>query len=301
MIKQYIQIIKPGIILGNLISAIGGFFLASRGKLDFFLLIMTIMGLSLIIASACICNNYIDRDIDAIMERTKKRILVQKFINPKVILFYVNILGLTGIAILYLTTNILTTLLAIIGFIIYVGIYSLYMKRNSIYSTLIGSLSGAVPPIIGYCAINKSFDTGAFILLAIFSLWQIPHSYAIAIFRLEDYQSAHIPVLPVVKGVTVTKKHINMYILAFIVATMLLTFNGYVGYTYLIVTTTAGLWWLSIAFSGYNNKTVDNQIWARKLFLFSIIMIICVSIMISIDFQSYVPIEKDKEKYIVDL
>ncbi len=85
------------------------------------------------------------------------------------------------------------------GFVVYVGVYSLYMKRHSVYGTLIGSLSGAAPPVIGYCAVTGDFDSGAAILLAIFSLWQMPHSYAIAIFRFKDYQAANIPVLPVVK------------------------------------------------------------------------------------------------------
>lgn len=79
------------------------------------------------------------------------------------------------------------------GFVVYVGVYSLYMKRHSVYGTLIGSLSGAAPPVIGYCAVTGEFDSGAAILLAIFSLWQMPHSYAIAIFRFKDYQAANIP------------------------------------------------------------------------------------------------------------
>lgn len=107
---------------------------------------------------------------------------------------------------LYVAANALAMMLAVIGFVIYVGVYSLYMKRKSVYGTLIGSLSGAAPPVIGYCAVTGQFDTGALILLLIFSLWQMPHSYAIAIFRFKDYQAANIPVLPVIKGISVTKK-----------------------------------------------------------------------------------------------
>ncbi len=118
------------------------------------------------------------------------------------------------------------------GFVVYVGVYSLYMKRHSVYGTLIGSLSGAAPPVIGYCAVTGDFDSGAAILLAIFSLWQMPHSYAIAIFRFKDYQAANIPVLPVVKGISVAKNHITLYIIAFAVATLMLTLGGYAGYKY---------------------------------------------------------------------
>ncbi|VFS67153.1 Protoheme IX farnesyltransferase [Raoultella terrigena] len=155
------------------------------------------------------------------------------------------------------------------GFVVYVGVYSLYMKRHSVYGTLIGSLSGAAPPVIGYCAVTGNFDSGAAILLAIFSLWQMPHSYAIAIFRFKDYQAANIPVLPVVKGISVAKNHITVYIIAFAVATLMLSLGGYAGYKYLVVAAAVSVWWLGMALRGY--KVADDKVWARKLFVFSIV------------------------------
>lgn len=88
------------------------------------------------------------------------------------------------------------------------------MKRHSEYGTLVGSLSGAMPPVVGYCAVTGQFDSGAFMLLVIFCLWQMPHSYAIAIFRYADYRRASIPVLPVVHGIKRAKHHILGYIVA---------------------------------------------------------------------------------------
>ena len=285
MMKQYLQVTKPGIIFGNLISVIGGFFLASKGSLDVPLFIATMVGVSLVVASGCVFNNYIDRDIDKIMERTKNRVLVKGLIAPKVTLTYATLLGLAGVALLYVAANPLAALLAVIGFIVYVGVYSLYMKRHSVYGTLIGSLSGAAPPVIGYCAVSNEFDAGALILLAIFSLWQMPHSYAIAIFRFKDYQAANIPVLPVVEGISVAKNHITLYIVAFMVATLMLSLGGYAGYKYLVVAAAVSVWWLGMALSGYK-KAVDDRVWARKLFVFSIVTITCLSVMMSVDFQS---------------
>ncbi|STE87925.1 protoheme IX farnesyltransferase [Escherichia coli] len=109
---------------------------------------------------------------------------------------YATLLGIAGFMLLWFGANPLACWLGVMGFVVYVGVYSLYMKRHSVYGTLIGSLSGAAPPVIGYCAVTGEFDSGAAILLAIFSLWQMPHSYAIAIFRFKDYQAANIPVLP---------------------------------------------------------------------------------------------------------
>ncbi|MGP1939543.1 MAG: heme o synthase [Arsenophonus sp. ET-DL9-MAG3] len=282
MMKEYLQIIKPGIIFSNLFSITGGFLLAAKGVINYAIFIATLLGVSLVIASSCIFNNYIDQDIDRIMDRTKNRPLVKGLINQKFCLIYAIILFISGIVLLYISTNILSIFLTFIGFIIYVGIYSLYMKRKSIYGTLIGSLSGATPPVIGYCSVSNQFDIGALILLLIFSLWQIPHSYAIAIFRFNDYQIANIPVLPVIKGIHVTKTHIFLYILAFMIATIMLTVSGYASYKYLIVAAIISLWWLCMAFSGFKNQNND-YLWARKVFIFSIIAITSLSIMMSID------------------
>ncbi|ADW74955.1 MULTISPECIES: heme o synthase [Rahnella] len=284
MIKQYLQVTKPGIIFGNLISVIGGFLLAAKGSIDFPLFLATLVGVSLVVASGCVFNNFIDRDIDRIMERTKNRVLVKGLIPPKTSLVYATILGIAGFALLYIGANPLAMWLAVMGFVVYVGVYSLYMKRNSVYGTLIGSLSGAAPPVIGYCAVSGQFDTGALILLLIFSLWQMPHSYAIAIFRFKDYQAAGIPVLPVVKGISVAKHHIIVYILAFMIATLMLTLSGYAGYKYLIVAAAVSIWWLGMALKGY--KTENDVVWARKLFGFSIITIMSLSFMMSVDFNS---------------
>ncbi len=175
------------------------------------------------VASGCVFNNYIDRDIDRKMERTKNRVLVKGLISPEASLVYATLLGIAGFMLLWFGANPLACWLGVMGFVVYVGVYSLYMKRHSVYGTLIGSLSGAAPPVIGYCAVTGDFDSGAAILLAIFSLWQMPHSYAIAIFRFKDYQAANIPVLPVVKGISVAKNHITLYIVAFAVATLMLS------------------------------------------------------------------------------
>ncbi|WP_127959603.1 heme o synthase [Serratia microhaemolytica] len=283
MIKQYLQVTKPGIIFGNLISVVGGFLLAAKGSIDYRLFFASLLGVSLVVASGCVFNNYIDRDIDKKMERTKNRVLVQGLIKPHISLIYATLLGITGFVLLYTLANPLAMWLAVMGFVVYVGVYSLYMKRHSVYGTLIGSLSGAAPPVIGYCAVTQSFDMGALILLAIFSLWQMPHSYAIAIFRFKDYQAANIPVLPVVKGISVAKNHIILYILAFMVATLMLTLGGYAGYKYLAVAAAVSLWWLGMALRGY--KTENDGIWARKLFAFSIVAIISLSVMMSVDFS----------------
>jgi len=281
-IKNYLLVTKPGIVFGNLITAAGGFFLASRGHIDIIFLLPTIIGISLVVASGCVLNNCIDRDMDRKMARTCNRVLAQRLMSPRVAVFYASFLGISGTALLWAAANMLSVVIVLTGFGIYVGVYSLFLKRNSVYATLIGSLAGATPPLAGYCAVSSRFDMGAVILLMIFSLWQIPHSYAIAVFRFDDYAAAAIPVLPIKQGVSVVKKHIVVHILAFMTATLMLTFGGYTGYSYLAVAATLGLLWLVMAVTGC--KASDDRLWAKKLFVFSILNIFVLSVMMSIDY-----------------
>jgi protoheme IX farnesyltransferase len=283
-IKNYLLVAKPGVILGNLISAAAGFFLASKGRIDGLALPATLIGISLVVASGCVFNNCIDRNIDRKMIRTRHRPLAEGLISLMMAIYYATILGIGGMGLLWAATNMLSVVIVLAGFVIYVVVYSLYMKRNSIYSALVGSLAGATPPLAGYCAVTGRFDLGALILLSIFSLWQMPHCYAIAVYRLDDYAAAAIPVLPIKQGTTAAKKHIINYILAFIAATLMLTFGGYTGYSTLAVATVLGLSWLYLAWSGY--KASDERLWAKKLFIFSILTIFILSVMMSVDFRA---------------
>ena len=283
-VKHFIQITKPGIIFGNVLSVAGGFFLASQGRVDIALFLAAVIGTSLVVASGCVFNNCIDRDIDVKMERTKNRALVQGEIAVTIALAFATVLGVAGLTLLYALANPLAALCGLIGFVIYVGFYSLYLKRKSVHGTLVGSLSGAMPPVIGYVAVSNSFDLAALTLLVMFSLWQMPHSYAIAIFRFNDYLAASIPVLPVKRGIVVAKRHILLYIMAFLVATLMLTLGGYAGMSYLAVAAGMGMYWLYMAWTGY--KAVDDRVWARKLFVFSIFTITALSVMMSVDFKA---------------
>ena len=283
-VKHFIQITKPGIIFGNVLSVAGGFFLASKGHVDFALFLAVVIGTSLVVASGCVFNNCIDRDIDHRMERTTNRVMVQGGMSLTLALVYATLLGVAGFSLLYVQANPLSAFCALIGFIVYVGFYSLWLKRKSVHGTLVGSLSGAMPPVIGYCAVSNSFDLAAVTLLVMFSLWQMPHSFAIAIFRFKDYSAANIPVLPVARGILAAKKQIVLYVLAFLLATLMLTLGGYAGLGYLAVAAAMGLYWLYMAWGGY--KAEDDSKWARKVFGFSILTVTALSVMMGVDSQT---------------
>lgn len=276
MINYYL-ITKPGIIMGNIITVAAGFALASQGSLDYGLCFATLLGLTLVMASACVFNNYIDRSVDQKMERTKKRALVTGVISVRNAIIFASFLGLSGVAVLALATNLLTLSIASAGFFIYVLLYSLW-KCRTVYGTAIGSLAGAVPPLVGYCALSNRLDLGAVIFFAIMVLWQMPHFFAIAIYRLEDYAAASIPVLPLAKGVHSTKIRMLFYIAAFILSSLLLPLFGYTGYLYLIVTALLGITWFWLGVKGF--KCANDAVWARGMFRFSLVAITGLCIMI---------------------
>lgn len=266
----YVNLTKPGIIMGNVITTAGGFALASRGGFNFLLFLVTLLGISLIIASACVCNNYIDRISDGMMERTKNRPLVQGVISTRSALLFAFALGLAGSALLYAFVNLLALGVALFGFLVYVMLYS-FSKYRSIHGTLIGSVAGAMPPVVGYCAASSSFDGGALIFFLILAMWQMPHFFAIAIRRIEEYAAANIPVLPIIKGIKATKIQMVCYILIFTMAASMLTLFGYAGIGFLIATALLGLTWLALCIKGF--KSTNNTLWARQMFLFSLVVI----------------------------
>ena len=139
------------------------------------------------------------------MERTKDRALAAGRISGRAAIVYGTILGFVGFAVLVLHTNLLTAAIAAVGFFFYVFMYSLWFKRRSICGTVVGSIAGAVPPLVGYCAASNRFDAAAILLFFILAIWQMPHFFAIAIYRFNDYAAASIPVFPVKKEIQKTK------------------------------------------------------------------------------------------------
>jgi len=260
--------------------AAAGFLLASKGHINLGLLVATLVGLSLVVGSSCVFNNYIDRGIDAKMSRTKRRALVTQSISARSAIIYAVILGLAGSVLLGFYTNALALGLALFGFFAYVVMYGIG-KRRSVHGTVVGSISGALPPVVGYTAVTGRLDAGAVILFLILVLWQMPHFYAIAIYRLDDYAAAKIPVLPLASGLRATKIQILVYIGAFMLATGVLNLFGYAGVTYLVVTLGLGAAWLVLGLRGF--KSGNDELWARKMFRFSLLVITGWCIMISLN------------------
>ncbi|HTR18491.1 MAG TPA: heme o synthase [Candidatus Paceibacterota bacterium] len=284
MFKTYYNLAKPGIIYGNLITTVAAYFFASRWQVNAENFLGTVFGLGFVIASACVINNYLDRDIDKNMERTKDRALATGAISNTNAFVFAGVLGVVGFALLLVFVNVLAALVALAGFLIYVFVYS-FSKRTTHWATEIGSLAGAVPIVVGYVAVADRLDLVALILFLILALWQMPHFFSIATYRSREYAAAGIPVLPLRKGTHETKRQILLYIIGFALAASLLTFLGYAGYAYVLVVELAALVWFGFATQGFTAENEDA--WARKLFFISLAVLLVFSVALS--FASVLP------------
>ncbi len=230
------------------------------------------------IGSACVLNNFIDRNLDKKMERTKKRALPSGKIGGKNSVIYATILGIIGFWLLAYT-NPLTVMVVAVAYIFYVFIYTL-SKRHTVHSTLVGSLPGAASLVAGYTAVTNSFDATALILFIIMLTWQMVHFYAIAIYRLKDYDAADVPTMPSVVGIRFTRSQMIIYLVGFIASTALLTVSSDAGYIYLITVGTLGLIWLGKTIFGFS--LADSSMWGREVFKFSLVVVVVMSVLISL-------------------
>jgi protoheme IX farnesyltransferase len=265
LFKRYVQLTKPGIVMGNALTAAAGFVLASSGACATFLGMLA--GISLIMASGCVANNYLDRQADQKMARTRGRALVVGSISLRSAQVFAAGLCLIGAWLLAILTNPLTLALALLGWGVYVGVYTPLKKRSSM-ATLVGSIAGAIPPVVGYCAVTGHLGGQALLLFGVLVAWQMPHFYAIALYRLADYRAAGIPVLPLVRGVRATQVEMLLYTMAFLTLACALEKSP----LYLTGVISLGLGWMLLCLKGF--RAEDPTRWARKMFFFSLLVIV---------------------------
>jgi protoheme IX farnesyltransferase len=282
VIWKFLSLVKFGIVFGNLIPVISGFVLAGGESIE--LLLHIILWTSLVISSGCVINNYIDRDIDPLMERTKNRVLAKGEIPPNIALVFGFLLGVVGLFGAYTFLNFLAFTLLTLGLFSYVILYTILTKRNSIYGVHIGSISGAMPPLIGFVSVSNSIEPAGLLFFFMLVVWQMPHSFAIEIFRFNDYKNAKIPTVPSIKGLTYTKYSMFGYVCIFtIINTLMYCFN-FTSNIHLFISSFACFVWLYEIFKGFTigNNIFQNESWARKTFFLSILnmMAICFGIII---------------------
>ncbi|MEM7094981.1 MAG: heme o synthase [Actinomycetota bacterium] len=210
----FVALTKPRIIELLLVETVPTMIVAERGLPSIWLMVATVIGGILAAGGANAINMYVDRDIDAIMERTKGRPLVTGVVRPREALVFAIALEIAAFAWLWYFVNLLSAVLACSAMLFYVFVYTLWLKRRSSSNIVIGGAAGAVPVLVGWTAVTNSLDWPPVILFAIIFYWTPPHFWALAIKYRDDYQAADVPMLPVVADLkTVTRRIVGYTVL----------------------------------------------------------------------------------------
>jgi len=249
-------------------TAVSGMLLAP-GNIHPLIAFVAVLCITIGAGSAAAINMWYDRDIDAIMKRTQKRPIVTGAVKADEALAFGVITGTVAVIMMAVSVNIISAILLAFTILYYVYIYTIWLKRASVQNVVIGGVSGALPPIIGWVSVTGNISWQAFSLFAIIFIWTPPHSWALALYRSGDYKNCNVPMMPVIKGVLYTKKQIMFYSILMFFISLWPYFLNISTYLYLITAIISGLIFLYYAVNLFTD-TEQNQV-AKKLFWYSIL------------------------------
>lgn len=263
-------LVKGIVLVMNVMPVFVGFMLALYfsetalvDKLPVF--ILTLVGSTFIIAGALILNNWYEVDLDEKMDRTKKRPTVTGSFSMRAVLWMGIVASAVGMIIMLFTTP-EAAIYSFIGWFFYVVLYTFWSKRRYTLNTVIGSVSGAVTPLIGWAAIDSAYHVIPMMIALILFIWQIPHTFAIAMRRYDDYKAAGVPMLPVVYGFDMTKRQMFVYIAALLPLPFFMTS---LGTGFVVIATVLNVGFLVASITGFFTK--DDAKWANMMFRSSLL------------------------------
>ena len=272
-ISSFIDLCKPKIVLLLTITALVGMLLTVEFYSNVLSSLASLLGFALLAASSAALNQIFDRESDKNMERTKKRPLATGELTLFQALSFTAMLLFIGSSLLLYFSNLLTLFITTLGFIFYSLIYTIYLKWATPQNIVIGGLSGALPPLIGWTAVTNEISLLPLILVLVIFLWTPPHFWPLAIDRLEEYKKEGVPMMPIAKGVTRTKKEMVVYAFLLLGASLAPFFYGLTGYFYLFSTTALNIYfiYLCIAYLGDEKNELSMKIFnfsVKYMFLF---------------------------------
>ena len=286
VLGDFVEICKPRIALLVLVTTFAGMWLASGASLAIDLVILTLLGTGLASAASGAFNNYVDREVDKLMARTRTRALPCSRLHPQQALWLGVMLSLWSFAILFYLVNPLTAILVQFTTFFYVVIYTRWLKRSSPLCTEIGGVAGAMPPVIGWAAVTNEVAWPALVMFLIMFIWQPPHFWALALLRKDEYRKAELPMLPVVSGDRATKVRMLLYTIALVPASLAMYYLQLVGLVYLVLALALGIAYLVLTID-FARKPITHKS-TRKLFGFSILYLLGLFTLIFIDCQCYI-------------
>ncbi|KQL41820.1 protoheme IX farnesyltransferase [Bacillus sp. FJAT-25509] len=279
--KNLISLIKGKVFVINVLPVLAGYFLSSHINhiplaahiASFF---VTLIGSAFVIAGALMLNNWYEADLDKQMERTKNRPSATGEFSKKFVLTLGVTTSIMGFFILFFT-NAEVLLFSFVGWFFYVVLYTFWSKQKYSWNTIIGAVSGCVTPLIGWSVLSSSFQLIPMMMALIVFIWQMPHTYSIAIRRFDDYKRAGFAMLPVVSGVKKTKIHLLFYLICLIPMPF---FMKSLGLFFIGFMTILNIGWIILSISGF--ATQNEAHWAKWMFRYSVIhmMLFLISIIV---------------------
>jgi protoheme IX farnesyltransferase len=283
MVNDLIALTKPQIMSLLLLTALGGMFLANRGVPPFGLLAATLIGGAAASGGASALNHYFDRDIDDLMRRTKRRPLPAGRVPDEWAIGMGIALNIIAFAVLALFANVIAALLAILGTVFYIFVYTLWLKRTTVQNIVIGGAAGAIPPLVGWAAVTGSLDLEAWLLFAIVFFWTPAHFWALALLIRDDYARAGVPMLPVVRGDEATAWGIFTYALSLVPLSMLLFLGGGLSLVYLGAAIVLGLIFVGLSVRLIRAAAARRRAVARGIYLYSLLYLALLFVVIMVD------------------
>lgn len=278
---NYLILCKPRVVLLMLLTSWAGMYLAAVESIPWWLWVNATLGIALMSGSAATLNHIIDHRIDALMDRTKNRPLASGKLSLKAAAIFASVQGLIGFVILYLGVNVLTAMLTLLAAIGYSAVYSLYLKRATSQNIVIGGLSGAMPPLLGWTAVSGQLDPQAWLLVLIIFTWTPAHFWALCLHRYQEYKQTAIPMLPITHGISFTKLNIIFYSLLTIAGSLLPFAIGMSGQLYFLGALVLGAGLLGYALK-LQFSVNDSQI-ALKTFHYSLIYLTALFLTLLLD------------------
>ena len=280
-IWDYISLMKPRVMMLVVFTGFCGMMIAPNSE-HFLIKIMAILSISFGSGAAGAINMWYDKDIDTIMSRTQRRPTVRGVISAEDALDFGIIIALVSVIMMALCVNITSSLLLAFTILYYVFIYTMWLKRTTIQNVVIGGISGALPPLIGWTSVNTTISLEPLILVMIIFLWTPPHSFALALFRIEDYTRCKVPMMPVIKGRSYTYYQILFYSILMVISSVCPYFMGMVSILYLGVASILNIFFMYYSILLFFEEGEKVTQVAKRLFYYSIfyLMIIFLSILI---------------------
>lgn len=278
--RDYLELCKPRVVALMLLTVLVGMYLAAPGWVPLHIVFSSLLGIALCSGSAAAINHVVDKRIDGLMARTKKRPVAHGRMREKHALMFAFSIGTLGLVVLAFWVNTLTAVLTFVSLMGYAGIYTGYLKRATPQNIVIGGLAGAAPPLLGWTAVTNHLDPQALLLVLIIFAWTPPHFWALAIYRLEDYKHAEIPMLPVTHGVPFTKLHVVLYTVLLFISSLLPVVVGMSGWIYGITATLLGIRFLFWSIKLYCHK---EGVIAMQTFRFSIMYLMLLFVGLLLD------------------